>query len=293
MNKSSPNWQKWSFFAAVFFGILSLVTWLFPSPSLPMSTLRKLLLAVLAVAAILSGVFFGYKARYRAISTWKAYIQPNLRMLLVALSFMALIWIQYQVAKDFLIVTLLIGEIAFTIFVLKFPPKVILPKRECARPVVVQFPLPFTSGTEADEFQDASGQWKKAAVYAECHPAWKRAKQLEEDGAQWIWIREQVTKKEAEDGGEVFHRRQFHLEESYLDMGRRVELIIDADDEAVIKVNQQEIGETVNETKKFDITSYVKQGRNLLNITLKNHRHGPGATPQFNPTGVIYRIVVS
>lgn len=170
-------------------------------------------------------------------------------------------------------------------------PEVELPKIEVPKPS----PEVFLSNSKYDKFREtASDPWQHAVVYAE---PWRRnwqetAKDLIDCGAKWIWIRERVTDDEAKNGCTVFHKRDFKVHGVFSPKSSNAEIVLCIDDEAIISVNQKELGTYKHWNKKIDLTPHLKLGINTLAMELLNNPH-PQDTPEKNPTGVIYKLTIS
>lgn len=170
-------------------------------------------------------------------------------------------------------------------------PDVELPEIEVPKPS----PHVFLSGSQYDEFRETtSDPWQPAVVYAKpWRVNWReQAKDLIACGAKWIWIRDRVTDDEAKKGCRVFHKRDFEVHEGFSPESSRAEIVLCIDDEAIISVNQKQLGTYIHRDQKIDLTPHLKRGTNTLAMELSNHAH-PQDTPEQNPTGVIYKLTIS
>lgn len=170
-------------------------------------------------------------------------------------------------------------------------PEVELPEIEIPKP----YPQVFLSNSKYDKFREtASDPWKPAVVYAEpWHGTWReQARDLIACGAKWIWIRSRVTDDEAKNGCTVFHKRDFEVREEYSPKSSRAEIVLYIDDEAIISVNQKQLGTYRHWNQKIGLTPHLKPGINTLVMELSNDAH-PQQTPEGNPTGVIYKLTIS
>lgn len=170
-------------------------------------------------------------------------------------------------------------------------PDVELSEIEIPRP----HPQIFLSNSKYDKFRETeSDPWKPAVVYVETwHRYWQEAaKDLIACGAKWIWIQDQVTDDEAKNGCTVFHKRDFEVREEFSSKSSHAEIVLCIDDEALISVNQKQLGTYRHWNQKIDLTPQLKPGINTLTMELSNDAH-PEETPEGNPTGVIYKLTVS
>lgn len=143
------------------------------------------------------------------------------------------------------------------------------------------------SSNEADKFRrvNSDDPWKLAAFVGE-YWSW-----IQIPDAHWIWWRHWVT-PEFQTGGAVEHRREFELEKK----PRQVTLMLAVDDMARnLQVNGVSLGDKVGVWDRVtivDLTPHVRQGGNLLEMTVVNASGPSPASPDDNPTGLCYRIDV-
>jgi len=82
------------------------------------------------------------------------------------------------------------------------------------------------------------------------------------------------------------------VHEEFSSKSSRAEIVLSIDDEAIISVNQKQLGTYRQWNQKIDLTPHLKPGINTLVMELSNDAH-PQQTPEGNPTGVIYKLTIS
>ena len=147
----------------------------------------------------------------------------------------------------------------------------------------------FVSGEETEYHDTETDTWKPAVI---CDPSseWRGIK-----GGQWVWIREQITLEEAKTGSKNQFRLQFDVPNGKAQSMNRAELFVRSDDTCHITVNdvslkQEYGGAEYPDPFIIDFDQYLKEGTNTVNFEVINYAKPDAASPDDNPSGLIYRL---
>jgi len=151
--------------------------------------------------------------------------------------------------------------------------------------------LVLVSGTETECHDGKTDTWGPASLCL-MNGRWRSIK-----GSQWIWVRESVTLEEAKTGSQNQFRTKFNVPVDNADSVQRADLFIRSDDACRISVNdvglvQQFGGAEYPDPFIIDIRKYIKGGENIVRFEVNNFAKPAAASPEDNPTGIIYRLHV-
>jgi len=150
----------------------------------------------------------------------------------------------------------------------------------------------YSSGTMVVDLIKGTLVDDRPAVPCWIHPTWY--KPPAEPGFVWIWSSYWVSQEEAEKGAIRIFRKRFDLKGV-----KFTEAIMEiaADNKVVILVNGAMTGEVIGfkELTKIEITKYlIRDAVNDLVFMVINYPQDPTiATPENNPAGLIYRVIIS
>lgn len=167
--------------------------------------------------------------------------------------------------------------------------RVASPTRPLGKPSGIGVWATYESG-DIGQFSDArEGPWKSPALCEPVYPGWPSL-----GSAKWVWIKERPSDAEARDGQVVWHRLDLHVERPTLGLFNAT-LLLRVDDEVKLLVNGQPAGSATGfgRITEVDLTPYVRQGDNHVQMEITNHPGTPDRTGLTNPSGIIYRLEVA
>ena len=147
----------------------------------------------------------------------------------------------------------------------------------------------FASGLETEYFDTPTETWKPASI-CEGNDQWQGIK-----GSLWVWIREHITLAEAKTGSKNKFRLTFDIPAGKASSVGRAELFVRSDDTCHITVNdvslRQEFGGAeYPDPFIIDFDKYLVDGTNTVTFEVINYAMPNAASPEDNPTGLIYRL---
>ncbi|PIR00691.1 MAG: hypothetical protein COV66_05325 [Nitrospinae bacterium CG11_big_fil_rev_8_21_14_0_20_45_15] len=149
--------------------------------------------------------------------------------------------------------------------------------------------LVFASGRETECYHAESDSWKAAAI-CKMGPHWRSVK-----GSQWVWARESLNLQETQTGGRQKFRIKFDYPCERSDGLTRAELLVRADNECRITVNDFSLtnhfsGADYAEPFYIDVRKHIKCGANEILFELVNFAKPDAKSPEDNTAGLIYRL---
>jgi len=151
--------------------------------------------------------------------------------------------------------------------------------------------LVLASGIKTEFYDSESDSWKNASI-CQMGDGWRGIK-----GAQWIWVRETVTKEEAITGSQKKFRVQFNLPIAGTGSIHTAEMLLRSVDTCHITVNdvrllQEYGGAKYPDPFLIDIDQYIHAGDNTITFELVSYAKPDAKAPEDNPTGILYRLQV-
>lgn len=146
------------------------------------------------------------------------------------------------------------------------------------------------------------------SVEALTHPLWKQFdhKCPELEGAKWIADRPTITNEEALKGGTYAFRREFDFNFEITQLhSAEICLLVDDFCELIVNGTGFDIVHGYEELHRFDITKYIKKGKNIIQFIVENisaeEFNDSSKNPEFykskdkylfNPYGLKYSIIL-
>ncbi len=149
--------------------------------------------------------------------------------------------------------------------------------------------LVFASGRETECYHFESDTWQNAAI-CKMGEHWRSVK-----GSQWVWVRETLSPEEVQTGGRHKFRLRFEYPCERSDGLTRAELLVRADDECRITVNDFSLtnnfsGADYAEPFFIDIRNHIKCGANEVHFELVNFAKHDAKSQEDDTAGLIYRL---
>ena len=149
--------------------------------------------------------------------------------------------------------------------------------------------LVFASGRETECYNAENDSWQSAEI-SKMGSHWRSIK-----GSQWVWAREALSPEETKTGGKQKFRVRFEFPCERSDGLTRAELLVRADDECRITVNDFSLtdlysGADYVDPFFIDIRKHVKCGDNEIQFELSNFAKPDASSQEDSVAGLIYRL---